>query len=323
MRRINNYALSKFAFCSLTFAICIALSMSCTELEEELTPENAMDQLHPYGSITIISDPPGAAVYLDGENTGAYTDTTFDSVPVGTHTLELLHSEYWGWKQTVVLDACETISINATLYNFFDNFDDIPVGENPSSSIWDVWEEGQGKVAISDTSYGKTNKSCSFTDPDSSSVAAIHTWLWWFEVDDFMSQDFRGTISFIWRINSYGTFGFRTYNSSYASDDFYDWVGVYLRFDDDGYIKSVCRGSDTTSKLIEVCPYIPGNWYAMKIESGYNSYDIYVNGELKVSDVPYLSLHGNVFDMLDFIAFSDAICGKAYVDEVKFRKQEE
>jgi hypothetical protein len=49
------------------------------------------------GSLEIISFPTGAAIYLDGLNTGQVTNYLFTDVPVGIHALKLTKTGYMDW----------------------------------------------------------------------------------------------------------------------------------------------------------------------------------------------------------------------------------
>ena len=68
-----------------------------------------------FGSIDIKSDPAGATVYLDGEDTGDITPYILTNVTPGSHTikLELFHYEYR--EKTITVNADETTYINWSL----------------------------------------------------------------------------------------------------------------------------------------------------------------------------------------------------------------
>jgi hypothetical protein len=58
----------------------------------------------PRGSVSIKSNPPGAAVYLDGQLAG-YSPTTLPGVPAGKHLLVLKLPGYENWGQTVQVEG--------------------------------------------------------------------------------------------------------------------------------------------------------------------------------------------------------------------------
>jgi DNA-binding beta-propeller fold protein YncE len=58
-------------------------------------------------NILVKSEPPGAKVYLDGEDTGELTDCTLPLIPFGNHTVEIIKESYLEWKQEFVLEPSE------------------------------------------------------------------------------------------------------------------------------------------------------------------------------------------------------------------------
>ncbi|WP_209628743.1 DUF3344 domain-containing protein [Methanofollis sp. W23] len=69
----------------------------------------------PSGSISVSSEPVGAAVYLDGEETGVTTDTLLEEVPAGGHTIILKRAGYDDYTEEVVVVEGETAEVAATL----------------------------------------------------------------------------------------------------------------------------------------------------------------------------------------------------------------
>jgi len=61
----------------------------------------------PEGLITLRSDPPGAAVSLDGKATTWSTPVVLDHLPLGTHRLRLTHPERGPYERDVTLSAAE------------------------------------------------------------------------------------------------------------------------------------------------------------------------------------------------------------------------
>jgi formylglycine-generating enzyme required for sulfatase activity len=68
-----------------------------------------------YGWVDVGSAPTGAAVWLDGVNTGRTTSCLLDSVLVGSHTLGLKLTGYADWDTTVAVIAGETTSVSPLL----------------------------------------------------------------------------------------------------------------------------------------------------------------------------------------------------------------
>lgn len=67
------------------------------------------------GSIRANSTPTGAAIFLDGQDTGKTTNATLHDVSVGNHTLKLVKERYQDWEDTVTVDEDATTTVNATL----------------------------------------------------------------------------------------------------------------------------------------------------------------------------------------------------------------
>jgi len=68
-----------------------------------------------FGSIDIKSDPAGANVYLDGEDTGDITPYIITNVTPGSHTIKLEFFHYKYREKTITVNADETTYINWSL----------------------------------------------------------------------------------------------------------------------------------------------------------------------------------------------------------------
>jgi hypothetical protein len=66
------------------------------------------------GSVTVISTPSGAYIYMDGEYEGR-TPLTINDINPGTHTIELDASGYYDWKTTVSVTDGSSQVVTATL----------------------------------------------------------------------------------------------------------------------------------------------------------------------------------------------------------------
>ncbi|MGB6865120.1 MAG: PEGA domain-containing protein [Candidatus Aminicenantaceae bacterium] len=67
------------------------------------------------GSIQVNSNPTGANVYLDGQNTGRMTNTTLPGVSPGSHRVEVLKDGYGDYETSVSVTTGQTAMVNATL----------------------------------------------------------------------------------------------------------------------------------------------------------------------------------------------------------------
>ncbi|RKZ00815.1 MAG: hypothetical protein DRQ10_03370 [Candidatus Hydrothermota bacterium] len=66
-------------------------------------------------TIHINSNPQGATIWYDGQNTGATTPATLENVPEGQHTIGLRLEGYIPWDTTLTVQAGQTYNINVTL----------------------------------------------------------------------------------------------------------------------------------------------------------------------------------------------------------------
>jgi len=61
--------------------------------------------------LTVRSEPPGGAIYLDGQDTGSATPYSFDAVEPGTHTLEIRLPMYHPHRQQVELRPDDVLTL--------------------------------------------------------------------------------------------------------------------------------------------------------------------------------------------------------------------
>jgi hypothetical protein len=68
------------------------------------------------GRLSVTSDPPGAKIYLNGENTGRTTPTTLDGLSPGKRVnLALFQKGYEDWRRTVTVEGDKTVPVYASL----------------------------------------------------------------------------------------------------------------------------------------------------------------------------------------------------------------
>ncbi|MFA5614467.1 MAG: PEGA domain-containing protein, partial [Methanoculleus sp.] len=67
------------------------------------------------GSISVTSTPAGAAVWLDGTDTGEFTPTTLEDVPAGDHVVTLKLDGYADASRTVTVEEGETAEVDLEL----------------------------------------------------------------------------------------------------------------------------------------------------------------------------------------------------------------
>jgi hypothetical protein len=86
------------------------------------------------GTIDIQSNPAGAAVYLDGKNTGYKTPATISGVVAGSHTVRCSLSGYTDQSQTVTVNAGQTTSVTVTLQSQAPVTGSISVSSSPNGA---------------------------------------------------------------------------------------------------------------------------------------------------------------------------------------------
>jgi len=67
------------------------------------------------GTIEVDSDPAGARVYLDGQDTGGTAQFDIEGVSEGDHTVRLTYEHYKDYEETVTVTAGETIEVDAEM----------------------------------------------------------------------------------------------------------------------------------------------------------------------------------------------------------------
>jgi hypothetical protein len=126
------------------------------------------------GSILVSADVQGAAIWMDGANTGQTTTTVLDGVPVGTHTVEIRGGDgTTPFSQTVLVQQGQRATVQATIR---------PVSTAPTTGSIAVITEATGaEVRINGTSLGAGVYSRDGLAPGSYVVQVIATGFTTFE----------------------------------------------------------------------------------------------------------------------------------------------
>lgn len=68
------------------------------------------------GTLRVVSEPAGAAVYLNGRNTGERTPAVLSRLTVGRrYTIQVKREGYTGWARTITLRSPETVTVSQPL----------------------------------------------------------------------------------------------------------------------------------------------------------------------------------------------------------------
>jgi hypothetical protein len=84
-------------------------------VKDEITTVTAKLSPVQLGSISIQSNPEGASIMLDGQETGNSTPSVMSSIETGEHTITLIRSGYEVWEKTVDVRSSATVHILANL----------------------------------------------------------------------------------------------------------------------------------------------------------------------------------------------------------------
>jgi len=104
-------------------------------LVKELQKEDEPDT----GTIQVNSTPTGAAIWLDGTDTGKATNAALADVSPGAHALKLIKEGYKVWEDTVNVNKGATTHVNATLEEE-PKVGKIKVNSTPTGA--DIWLDG-------------------------------------------------------------------------------------------------------------------------------------------------------------------------------------
>jgi DNA-binding beta-propeller fold protein YncE len=107
------------------------------------------------GNISITSEPEGAKVYLDGQDTGKRTNTTLTNIKVGTHQLKLELELYGKWEGNVEVKKNYTTIVQAKLapfkYEFVTKWGSYGSGDYQFYYPFGVAVDSSGNVYVADT----------------------------------------------------------------------------------------------------------------------------------------------------------------------------
>ncbi|TKJ43513.1 hypothetical protein CEE36_04040 [candidate division TA06 bacterium B3_TA06] len=88
----------------------------------------------PNGAIEVKSTPEGAAIYLDGDDTGEKTNTVLDELDPDDYTIKLTLEDYEDWDTTVTVEAGDTVEVNATLQEVPKTYGALQVNSTPEGA---------------------------------------------------------------------------------------------------------------------------------------------------------------------------------------------
>jgi hypothetical protein len=93
--------------------------------------------LYEVGNLSVNSNPQGASIWLDGENTEFTTPHTFTYLETGNHQVKLVLSGYRDWVTDLVIEANQTTDVNVQLEVLYGS---LHVSSTPAGAL--VWIDG-------------------------------------------------------------------------------------------------------------------------------------------------------------------------------------
>ncbi|MBD3286397.1 PEGA domain-containing protein [candidate division WOR-3 bacterium] len=135
-----------------------------------------------YGNLYVTSNPTGAAIWLDDENTLETTDHLFTDLEVGDYTVKLTLDQYDDYETIVEIKADETDTVDADLEmktgriqvnsdpdGAAISLDGISTGQVTDALLEDV-DIGERTIGLSKSGYADTSVSVTVTDDETANV---------------------------------------------------------------------------------------------------------------------------------------------------------
>ncbi|WP_220681271.1 DUF3344 domain-containing protein [Methanofollis formosanus] len=151
-------------------------------IRHDETTDLHLDLEKAVGCIAVTSTPEGAAIFLDGEETGETTNAILEGIAVGEHTITLKKSGYMEASATVTVIDTETASVEFTLAEPAGNIvvtsspdgarvflDGKDTGEQTNTTLTRV-SPGEHQVAVSLEGYLEAEKAVTVVEGESVAV---------------------------------------------------------------------------------------------------------------------------------------------------------
>ncbi len=101
------------------FLIFLSMLIFSTVLFVSCSEDNNIVNPPAYGTLSVISVPDGATIYIDGEDSGFLTDYTFTEMETGVHEVRLELEGYVDTTMTVTVNENLTSTVTAQLVQVF------------------------------------------------------------------------------------------------------------------------------------------------------------------------------------------------------------
>ncbi|WP_274924358.1 PEGA domain-containing protein [Methanogenium marinum] len=139
-----------------TYNVTVVLEGYETAINDSVTVTNAVttpvffDLVHQTGGLKVNSTPADASIWLDGENTGKFTNTTLTNIPTGTHDITVEKSGYLTpANKSVMVEKGETAEIS---FVFGHESGSIQVTSTPADAT--IWLDGENTGEFTNTTLG-------------------------------------------------------------------------------------------------------------------------------------------------------------------------
>ena len=101
------------------FLLILSMLILSTVLFVSCSDDDTVVDPPAYGTLSVISVPDGARIYIDGEDSGFLTDYTFTQMETGVHDVRLELEGYVDTTMTVTVDENLTSTVTAQLVPVF------------------------------------------------------------------------------------------------------------------------------------------------------------------------------------------------------------
>ncbi len=194
--------------------------------------------------------------------------------------------------------------------SFWYDFDSDVPGLFPADPPWTSLQEAPSYLRVVDNVFaGASGNSCGFFDfdPDLADSTGVFA-----TINTQIQSDQQGSMEFAWRVADVNdNFGVRIWEELGV----WDGMGYYVLFTG-GNISYFSRAE---GGVVPILPIQAGQWYTMRLDYNISAktFDIWIDGELMKQGAGFYDTTQTSLSLLQIVAFSDAQCRAAYVDNFK------
>jgi hypothetical protein len=202
------------------------------------------------------------------------------------------------------------IQISPTGATFWYDFDSDVPGLFPADPPWNSDQVAPSYLrVVNDVFSGQSGNSCGFFDydPDLAESEGVYA-----VITTQIQSGQQGTMEFAWRVADINdNFGVRAWQQMPV----WDGLGYYVLFT----AGKISYYSVSEGGIVPIQDIQAGRWYTMKLDYDISTkkFDITIDGVLMKSGAGFYATSQTSLNTLQIVAFSDAQCRAAYVDNFK------